>query len=359
MGSGERDGVRIVEIEPGYEGWHAAARRLLLSATPPGRVEWRERAGSRPSRLDPGAPSPPAAGAEGIRVPRRFVELARAASDHDDPDRWRLLYDVLWRVVHGDRELLDRAEDPAVKRVRRMAEGTSRRPATGAAGPAAPSRRGAAARPARARQDAQSAAPFVPGTRDLVALGEAAARCQGCDLHRHATQTVFGQGTRAARLVLVGEQPGDQEDRQGLPFVGPAGEVLDRALAEAGIDRKSVYVTNAVKHFKFTERGKRRIHEKPSPAEVAACRPWLEAELRAIEPDVILCLGATAAASLIGPKFRVLAQHGQLMDSPLARKITGTIHPSAVLRGPDEDAKARLYAMLVDDLRAAATILRA
>jgi DNA polymerase len=246
-----------------------------------------------------------------------------------------------------------------VKRLRQTV-GSGRRspaPASRAAG-AGPAAKPAAARTAGPEASTGTAAPFVPETSDLASLKNASARCQGCALYRHATQTVFGQGSRESRLVLVGEQPGDQEDRQGLPFVGPAGEVLDRALAEAGIDRTTVYVTNAVKHFKFTERGKRRIHEKPSSAEVAACRPWLEAELRAIEPDVILCLGATAASSLIGPKFRLLAQHGQLFDSPFARKITATIHPSAVLRGPDEDAKAKLYAMLVGDLRAAAKIVK-
>ena len=356
----ERDGARVVEIEPSYEGWHAAARHLLLASTPPDRVAWRERAADQPSLLDVAIDTPSAPVDTGsIRVPRRFVELAREAAGGADPQRWALLYEVLWRLVREDRELLDREEDPAVKRLRQMSESGRRAPAPAAraAGPRAAAKP-AAARTAGADADGGTAAPFVPDSSELGALKKASARCQGCDLYRHATQTVFGQGSRESRLVLVGEQPGDQEDRQGLPFVGPAGEVLDRALAEAGIDRKTVYVTNAVKHFKFTERGKRRIHEKPSSAEVAACRPWLEAELRAIEPDVILCLGATAASSLIGPKFRLLAQHGQLFDSAFARKITATIHPSAVLRGPDEDAKAKLYAMLVGDLRATAKILK-
>jgi DNA polymerase len=346
MQTHERETSRVVAIEPSYESWHAAARHLLLASIPPARVSWRERAADQPSLLDVAIDTPSAPVDTGsIRVPRRFVELAQAAAGGSDPERWSVLYEVLWRLVREDRELLGREDEPAVKRVRQMAEEAGQGTTSGAS-------------PAIGAKDgAPGAAPFVPETSDLGALNQAAARCQGCDLYRHATQAVFGQGSRESRLVLVGEQPGDQEDRQGLPFVGPAGEVLDRALAEAGIDRTTVYVTNAVKHFKFTERGKRRIHEKPSSAEVAACRPWLEAELRAIEPDVILCLGATAAGSLIGPKFRLLAQHGQHFDSPFARRITATIHPSAVLRGPDEAAKAKLYAMLVDDLRAAAKIL--
>ena len=194
----------------------------------------------------------------------------------------------------------------------------------------------------------------MPDTNDLGELARAARECTGCDLYRHATQTVFGAGPRDARMVLVGEQPGDQEDRQGAPFVGPAGLVLDQALAAVGLDRSRLYVTNAVKHFKFVERGRRRIHDKPRYSEVTACRPWLTAELAAIRPALLVCLGATAASAVFGPQFRLLKQRGQVIETESGLPALATIHPSAVLRGPDDAGKARLYAMLVDDLRAAA-----
>ncbi|MFD0691863.1 UdgX family uracil-DNA binding protein [Actinomadura fibrosa] len=235
---------------------------------------------------------------------------------------------------------------------------------------------------ARTSRDAE---PFLPddprARRDLDALRRAAARCEGCDLHENATQTVFGTGSAGARVVLVGEQPGDQEDRRGEPFVGPAGRLLDRALEEAGIERGDVYVTNAVKHFKFKrqEGGKRRIHESPNAGEMRACRPWLLAELRTLEPDVVVVLGATAGKALLGSSFRVTKQRGRLLPLPdletigtpsagksIAEETSGetpdgagarllaTIHPSAVLRADDRDAA---YAGLVDDLRVAARAL--
>jgi len=199
--------------------------------------------------------------------------------------------------------------------------------------------------------EGESAAPFVPAGAGLAELRAAAARCTGCDLYRHATQMVFGRGDDKARIVLVGEQPGDQEDRQGAPFVGPAGEVLDRALAEVGLDRERLYVTNAVKHFKFEERGKRRIHQTPRASELAACRPWLEAELAAIRPEILVCLGATAARAIIGDSFRITRDHGRFAATRWAPKTIATFHPSAVLRGEDEAQQAQLYTMLVEDLR--------
>jgi DNA polymerase len=168
---------------------------------------------------------------------------------------------------------------------------------------------------------------------------------------------MFGTGPPDARVVLVGEQPGDQEDRQGAPFVGPAGEVFDRALVEVGLPRERLYVTNAVKHFKFVPRGKRRIHQTPAAADIAACRPWIEAELTVIEPEILVCLGATASRALLGPAFRLMRDHGRFVDSPWARRTIATIHPSAVLRGEDETAQGRLYAMLRDDLRLVAEAL--
>ena len=204
--------------------------------------------------------------------------------------------------------------------------------------------------------DTGSAADFLPSRMTLPALRDAVQGCRGCPLYKNATQAVFGEGTRSAAVMLVGEQPGDQEDHAGRPFVGPAGKLLDRALEEAGIDRKAAYVTNAVKHFKWEARGKRRIHAKPSWSEVAACRPWLEAELAVVKPTVLVLLGAVAAQGLLGNQFRVTKQRGELVDSPLAPYVTATIHPSAILRGEPADREREL-ARLVDDLRRVAAVL--
>jgi DNA polymerase len=198
---------------------------------------------------------------------------------------------------------------------------------------------------------------FLPPRKDLASLSKAAQRCQGCSLYLRATQTVFGEGNATARVVVVGEQPGDYEDRQGRPFVGPAGRVLDDALGEAGLDRSSVYVTNAVKHFSFEERGKRRIHKKPRPTEVRACRPWLEAELDVIRPDVLVLLGATAAQAVFGPSFRVSQERGKLQRSPLAPVVLATAHPSSILRAPDDASRELGFRALVADLTVAATEL--
>ena len=208
------------------------------------------------------------------------------------------------------------------------------------------------------RHETGTAAPFVPKTTSVRALNAAAHACRGCDLYKHATQVVFGAGPQGAQVLFVGEQPGDQEDRQGQPFVGPAGALLDRALGDAGIPRDTVYVTNAVKHFKWEPRGKRRIHKKPRLSEVKACRPWLEAELRAIRPAVVVCLGATAAQSLLGSQFKLMAQRGQLLTSELASAVVATIHPSAVLRAPDATGRKAAYDMLVRDLELVAQTLR-
>ena len=192
-----------------------------------------------------------------------------------------------------------------------------------------------------------TAADYLPERPTLGALHEAAELCHGCDLWRNATQTVFGEGPADAELMFVGEQPGDQEDKLGEPFVGPAGRIFDQALEEVGIDRSRVYVTNAVKHFKWEPRGKRRIHQKPNAAELAACRPWLDAELSVLHPRVLVCLGATAAQALLGRTFRVTKQRGTPVDSPLADVVVATIHPSAILRARDRDAE---YAGFVADL---------
>ena len=324
--------MRTVEIAPTFEAWQAAARALLHDAVPPAEVTWREVADAQ---LPADAPAPGA-----TRVPRQFIELARHAAGTADPARWHVLYAVLFRLVHDSRELLANTRDPDVRRLNGLAA-QARREAQQAAG-----------REVLAlEQEGGGAAPFVPAGASLDELRAAAARCHGCELYRHATQVVFGRGPADARIVLVGEQPGDQEDLKGAPFVGPAGEVLDRALVEVGIDRQRVYVTNAVKHFSFVERGKRRIHQTPRAPELAACRPWLEAELDLIKPAVLGALGATAARAIFGPEFRLLRQHGQFFATRWSPKTIATLHPSAVLRGQDDAEQARLYAMLRDDLR--------
>jgi uracil-DNA glycosylase len=204
-----------------------------------------------------------------------------------------------------------------------------------------------------------SAEPFLPQDHSLPALREASKSCRGCDLYERGTQTVFGEGTNQAELMLVGEQPGDSEDRQGRPFVGPAGQLLDRALEAAGVDREKVYVTNAVKHFKWEPRGKRRIHQKPNAREVSACRPWLQAEISTVRPKVIVCLGATAAQALLGPQFRVSKQRGQLVESPLAPNVLATVHPSSILRAPDDQTREVELELFIRDLRLIAPLLAA
>jgi DNA polymerase len=202
----------------------------------------------------------------------------------------------------------------------------------------------------------ETAAPLVPERPSLPKLREAAAGCTACDLYKTGTQTVFGEGTRSAEAMFVGEQPGDREDREGRPFVGPAGRLLDEALEDAGIDRTQVYVTNVVKHFKWVGRGTRRIHQKPNWQEIAACRPWLEAELAVVEPRVLVCLGATAAQALLGRKFRVTKERGRPVESELAEHVLATIHPSAILRGEPE-LRERDYTAFVSDLKAVAKLL--
>jgi DNA polymerase len=199
-----------------------------------------------------------------------------------------------------------------------------------------------------------TAAAFMPETISLRALRQAVQRCQGCPLYANATQAVFGEGAKTAGVMLVGEQPGDQEDLAGAPFVGPAGKLLDRALEEAGIDRKKTYVTNAVKHFKWKARGKRRIHDKPSWTEAMACRPWLDAEIAIVKPRALVLMGATAAQSILGKSFRLTQHRGEAVESDLAELVTATIHPSAVLRGENRE---EMFGELVDDLRFVAASL--
>jgi len=197
----------------------------------------------------------------------------------------------------------------------------------------------------------KGASAYLPESRNLAAMAEAAKLCRGCDLYRHAMQAVFGEGPTDARVMLIGEQPGDQEDIAGKPFVGPAGEVLNRAIAEAGLDRNQIYVTNVVKHFAFEERGKRRIHRTPRLSEVTACRAWVEAELDAVQPDVVVCLGATAAKALLGAQFRITTQRGQFLPTRWSQQTIATFHPSAVLRAESPEHKDEVYVALVNDLK--------
>ncbi len=197
----------------------------------------------------------------------------------------------------------------------------------------------------------RSAAALIPERPTLAKLRQAVQRCQGCDLYRFATQAVFGEGPLHASIVFIGEEPGNDEDRKGHPFVGPAGKLLDRALADAGIRRSDVYLTNVIKHFKFEERGKRRLHKKPRASEIEACHPWLEAELALIKPQVIVCLGATAAQALMGAGFRLSKHRGEFFVYSETRWITATVHPSSILRAPDDAQRHAQYAEFVADLR--------
>src|SRR6266498_2258364 len=203
----------------------------------------------------------------------------------------------------------------------------------------------------------ETAAPLVPTRPSLTKLRGAAAGCKACPLWKTGTQTVFGEGSLKAEVMFVGEQPGDREDKSGKPFVGPAGRLLDQALEEAGIDRLQTYVTNVVKHFKWEPRGKRRIHKKPNAVEIAACRPWLEAEIAVVKPKVIVALGATAAQALLGPQFRLTKQRGEFIESTLAPYMMATVHPSSILRAPDDETRRLEYRRFVDDLKKLARVI--
>jgi DNA polymerase len=335
--------VRRVEIGARFEEWQAAARALLRDAVPPDRVAWQETA--HPSLFAGGTAASAGAGSLDIRVPRAFVELARRVAAHRDPERWRLLYEALWRIVHEGRDMLTLTTDPLVQRLSRL-EREARAPQLSTSPPG----------PGSAGQ-VPGAGPFVPAGADLAELRAAAARCEGCELYRNASQVVFGRGPADARIALVGEQPGDQEDRQGAPFVGPAGEVLDRALAEVGLARERLYVTNVVKHFKWERRGKRRIHKKPSASEISACRPWLDTEIQLVKPRAVVCLGATAAQALLGKQFKVTAQRGTFIASALAPLVMATVHPSSILRERDDEVRRRAQERFVADLRTVARAL--
>src|SRR5688500_5309216 len=207
-------------------------------------------------------------------------------------------------------------------------------------------------------REIETAAPLMPPRPTVNKLRDAAAECTACHLWKTGTQTVFGEGRQTSTVMFIGEQPGNTEDLEGRPFVGPAGNLLDRALAEAGIDRSKVYVTNVVKHFKWEPRGKRRIHKKPNALEITACRPWLEAEIHVVKPRAIICLGSTAAQAVIGPKFKVTLQRGQFVDSPLAEFVTATVHPSSILRAPTDEARRLETKRFIADLKTISDAIR-
>ena len=470
--------MRRVEIEPRFDAWRAAARGLLAEGVPPSGVLWAD-ARAPEQGLLPGLASSKgeeaAIPASGARVPSAFVKIARDAALHRDPERWPLLYRVLWRLTHGETHLLEIEVDDDVRRMvllekavrrdahkmhafvrfRRVEEGGEEvfvawhRPdhfilekvapffverfgvqrwsiltpdasafwdgdqlrfGPGVPRTAAPAGDeledlwrtyyGSVFNPARINWNAMraelplkhwltlpetrlipelmQAAPgrvegmiglehrplaqafFPPGKANLSELAAAVQECAACDLCERATRAVFGEGPAAARLLLVGEQPGDQEDLEGRPFVGPAGQVLAEALAEAGIAREEAYLTNAVKHFKWEPRGKRRIHRTPTLGEVAACRPWLEEEIARVRPEAIVCLGATAARALLGAPFRLTEQRGQVFEGTRwAPWLIATYHPSALLRVPDEQQRGEIRRAFLSDLGQAAARLGA
>ncbi|MBA3915559.1 MAG: UdgX family uracil-DNA binding protein [Acidobacteriales bacterium] len=457
-----------VTLNGSYEDWHGNARRLVQQSVPPSEILWSE--SNQQSHLfaeptmETHFPNVPV-----LRVPRAFVMLAKRVAAHRDPAKWSLLYSVLWRITHGNHDLLKVVTDDEVLRLTRMDHDIGHeihrmhafvrfqklnddageiyvawfRPEhrvlrmaapffadrfasmrwsiltpeesahwDGASleyGPGVQTRPNAEEddlsdlwqtyyrttyNPARTnlrlmrsempvrywkdmpelnglahmleegprrvqamveqQQQTPGAASVVPASKDLTVLRASAAACRGCELYKFAKQTVFGEGPPDARVVLVGEQPGDREDLAGHPFVGPAGEVLNRAMKEAGLDREQTYVTNAVKHFAFVERGKRRIHRTPRYSEIIACRPWMEAEIAAISPAILVCLGATAARAIFGNAFRLTSQRGAFLASKYCGETLATFHPSAILRAETEVKQKALFSDLVTDLTSVA-----
>jgi uracil-DNA glycosylase family protein len=330
--------MRHVTIHPTFDDWRRAARALLAGGVTPDAVTWVEARGA----VGTSGPHEELTTAAAFSVPRDFVDLASRVARHSDPARWALLYRVLWRIVHEDRQLLQRDLDSDVSALRRLEPPLN-----------APVSQGGLLD----ELHPPPATAFFPEQRTIASLREAATACTACPLYKKATQTVFGEGPVEARAMFVGEQPGDQEDLAGRPFVGPAGDVLTRALADAGIPREEVYITNAVKHFKWEPRGKRRIHQTPRAPEIEACRPWLEAEIEALKPAALVCLGATAAQALMGPQVRIMRDRGVVFPSRLAPWLMATVHPSSILRADPGAPQERAYAELVADLRKVAARL--
>jgi uracil-DNA glycosylase len=468
-----------ITFAPTFAGWQLAARRALHEKLLPRDVLWQE-LGTEQPLLDLSVELEPAkAPAARTKVPKSFVELATRVACHADPERWSILYRVLWRLTHDEPMLMHVVVDPDIDALRRMKkairhdvhkmrafvrfravqhegdewfvawfepqhhivelnapffidrfaqmrwsiltpdrcahwdgkqisftagmqhsdapaddamEDLWRKYYSGIFNPArvkvdamqsempkrywknlpeasvipallreAPARVSSMMAKSGAKSAPTEAEDFspapVPETKKLSEVREAAMACRACPLYRHATQTIFGEGSAHAKLVLLGEQPGDREDQEGHPFVGPAGQLLDRALEEAGIDRKQAYVTNAVKHFKWEPMGKKRLHKTPSAREIAACRPWLAAEMTLIKPQVLVCLGGTAAKTIFGNEIRVLRDRGKFMPSDFSEQTLVTVHPSSLLRAPDEATREINYAQFVADLRLVANKL--
>lgn len=353
--------MRIISLahEQDYEGWRRAARELALAGVPATDVRWEIGGAGRDLFDERSTPAAPVGGA--FSVPRAFLTLAETVINHDDPERFALLYAMLLRL-RSRHDALDDGEHPLVRRLETMAKEVRRnligRKLGAAALTAVEMAQRSSLRPVeQAGLAAADAAErrIQPGGNALVAweaLLKEAKLCTRCHLYKHATQTVFGEGPLDARILFVGEQPGDQEDLAGRPFVGPAGQLFDRALKDAGVDRSQTYVTNAVKHFKFEPRGKRRIHQKPQGPEIEACRWWIEQERSLIRPPVTVALGATAARSIFGKVVTISRMRGEPHALPdgEAGEAWVTVHPSFLLRVPEEDRKAEEYRKFVQDL---------
>lgn len=345
--------------------WRVHARALLLSETPPEAIVWCQ-PGDSTGLFEPGAPlrgTP--------RVPREFLLLSEAASRYRHPARWALLYRVLWRLSHGEPQLLRDEADPDVRKLRGMAAQVEREkgpgrpalappPPTGLSSPAVESVLESARRKEDENYPHDAAAELLEVGGDLDQLRQLALDCQACELHRQATQTVFGEGPFDASLMLVGEQPGDQEDRRGRPFVGPAGQLLRRLLVQAGVAPERVYFSNTVKHFRWEPSprgGKRRLHQRATAQQIATCSGWVKAEIRLLRPSVLVCLGATAARALLGEDFRLGRERGRWISSPLAERVMATVHPSFLLRLSDPEERERQQALFLEDLRLAVSAL--
>jgi DNA polymerase len=309
----------VLNAEKAASDWRDAARRLAAADVPPEAVQWST---GRALAIAPALPQPPDGG--GFTLPRSLVALTGTALGADDPERFGLLYRLVWRARSGERVMEDPA-DPDVLAAQVLARGAERQ-------------------------------RLLADPAPMVAARAAASACRACALWAGPTQTVFGEGPADAPIMLVGEQPGDQEDIEGRPFVGPAGRLLDQALAAAGLDRAGLYVTNAVKHFKFTRTTKRRLHQSPDAGEIAICRFWLDLEREVVRPRLTVMLGASAARAVLGRPVTIGRERGHRLALPDGAAGFVTVHPSFLLRLPDEAAKAREYEAFVRDLRAVRTL---
>jgi uracil-DNA glycosylase family protein len=350
-----------LDHERDFDGWRRAARSLALAGVPSAEVRW-EVGGADRELFDVPADPPPAAGKAAFSVPRAFLTMAESVIGHSDPERFSLLYTLLLQLrIRPD--TLDQAGHPVVQRLEAMAKEARREAIGRKLGAAALSAEEMAKRSRLSPVEQAGLASAAAAERQIQPGGNALAAweavladaklCTRCHLYKHATQTVFGEGPLDARIMFVGEQPGDQEDLAGRPFVGPAGQLFDRALEDAGVDRARTYVTNAVKHFKFEPRGKRRIHQKPQGPEIEACRWWIEQERSLIRPPVIVALGATAARSIFGKVVTISRMRGEAHELPDGEggEAWVTVHPSFLLRVPEEARKREEYGRFVADLR--------